>query len=152
MYANMQLCIRTISFCIRHLHHTVYIRSYSVMLNHVKGTNLDLDIPKSMYNIYFIYWRIIIYMTSFNVVLKYEIRLFSLHRHFKRVQRYIAPVYNHVYYRFALLLKNWNLDFLILWFGFSAINRKGKSKIRLLKFKFPLWKNSISLPIGYWIS
>ena len=46
------------------------------MLNHVKGTNLDLDIPKSMYNIYFIYWRIIIYMTSFNFVQKYEIQIF----------------------------------------------------------------------------
>ena len=49
---------------------------YFVTLNHTKGTTLDLNMPKSTCHTYFIFWRMIIQMTSFDFVKKYEIRIF----------------------------------------------------------------------------
>ena len=50
---------------------------YFVPLNYVKGSTLDLDISKSPYHIYFSSWRMIIYITRFNCVQKYEIQIFQ---------------------------------------------------------------------------
>ena len=82
-YAGVQLCIRTMDFIINCPPSYVICTMYSIpffpyfaQLNCTKKPNLYLNISKSTYHIYFIFWRIIIQMTSFNFVQKYENRIF----------------------------------------------------------------------------
>ena len=66
-YAGVQLCIGTMDFIINcppaYVIRTVYsipFFPYFAKLNYAKRPNLDLNIPKSTYHIYFIFWRMII--------------------------------------------------------------------------------------------